>query len=55
VERTRFDKAFAGSKRKLIRLYEREFWVERLGKDSDYWGTSLSNFGFVQGPSGWGV
>ncbi|REE23169.1 hypothetical protein B0G71_6408 [Paraburkholderia sp. BL27I4N3] len=43
------------NRQNLIALFEREFWVSRLGKESDYWGTSLSGFGFIQGPSGWSI
>lgn len=52
-ERARYDSAFRASKRKLARLYEREFGVVRLRKNSDYWGVTFAGHQFMRGRTGW--
>ena len=52
---TRFKRALDTNRRKLARLYEREFGVVRLCKGGDYWATALPGFRLMQSKPGWAV
>lgn len=52
---TRFKRALATNRRRLSRLYEREFGVVRLCKGGDYWAAALPGFRLMQSKPGWAV
>jgi hypothetical protein len=54
-ERKRYENALENNRRKLERLYKREFKVSRLGTNSDYWGAGLGGCRMMHGCNGWVV